>query len=81
MTKALPPGTDETISASEIRVGMWVIDPESGEWPNVKQSGRGNACTGFGGQKTWVVSLRRFGHRELSVDAPVTVRRPAGGDA
>lgn len=71
---ALPDGVDAVVAACEVRAGMWLLDPETGEWGNVKQAGRANVCVGFGGVRTWRVSLRKLGAREFAVDEPVTVR-------
>lgn len=73
----LPDGGDVVVRADEVRAGMWLLDPETGEWGSVKQAGVGNACVGFGGVRTWRVSLRKLGAREFGVDEQVTVRVPA----
>lgn len=70
----LPEGHDAVVTAYEVRQGMWLLDPETGEWANVKQAGRGNVCAW--GTRTWRVSLRRLGAREFSLDEVVTVRVP-----
>lgn len=70
----LPEGHDEVVAVYEVRQGMWVLDPETGEWANVKQAGRGNVCAW--GRRTWRVSLRKLGEREFSLDEVVTVRVP-----
>lgn len=72
----LPDGVDAVVVACEVRAGMWLLDSETGEWANVKQAGRGNVCVGFGGMRTWWMSLRKLGEREFALDEPVTVRIP-----
>lgn len=39
----LPEGGDVQARADEVRAGMWLLDPETGEWGKVKQAGIGNA--------------------------------------
>lgn len=71
---APPVGRDATVAVSRVRDGMWIVDPETGEWANVKQSGRMNVCTGFGGQPKWALSLRTLGAREMSMDTAIQIR-------
>lgn len=74
---APPVGRDDILPAGRVRQGMWMVDPETGEWACVKQFSRnGFRCTGFGKvrENPVLVSLHRLGGREFDPTEPITVR-------
>lgn len=74
--ETLPDGHDKVVTADEVRHGMWMIDPQTGEWAQVKQfhrRRRSSETHRFGETKAFI-SLRRAGGRELDLSDPVTIR-------
>lgn len=76
----LPTGQDQVVLAGAVRAGMWMIDPETGEWALVKQfEKRRYLSEGAGKVSPVCLSLRRLGAREMDPETPVTVRVPDVG--
>lgn len=73
----LPEGEDWLIPLDRVRHGMWVQDPETGQFVQVKEirKNTGGVCSWSRKPIThYELSLRKVGLRELPIDSYVTVR-------